>query len=265
VSLTTAIGAPNVIEILLLALLLLAAKDLACVWGLTNQMRGDGAIARRLESGDATQADFDDYVAESNPIDGTLYRMNDGSIKNVLTKVFRSWFTVSVGSATVFALAGATPSSLVLCLGIATGLNAVLHLVTAVVRRLILGHHDSRASDVQVATLTRNWAVARDPLGNLSLYFLLLVYLAIVGFAGLYRSIDAFDAHAFAYGHLALSAVTWIYLSITTIATVGFGDIHPLSVGAQIAVICQIATGPLLLSWLIAVFATQPRESRSDR
>jgi len=247
-----------VIAILLLVLLLLAAKNLACVWGLINQMRVGGAITQRLESGDATQVDFDDYIAESNPIDRALYRMNDGAAKAVLTKLFRSWFTVSVGSATVFALAGAAPSWLVLSLGVATALNAVLHLVTAVVRRLILGHHDSHASDVQVATLTGSWAVARDPLGNLSFYFLLLVYLAIVGFAGLYRAIDAFDAHSFAYGHLALSAVTWIYLSITTIATVGFGDIHPQSTGAQIAVICQIATGPLLLSWLIAVFATPP-------
>jgi hypothetical protein len=253
-----------VIETLLLAFVLLVTKNLACTWGLINQMRDGGAIVQRLESGAANQADFDDYVSESNPIDRTLFRMRDGIARNALTKVFRSWFTVSVGTVTIFALADARPSWLVLGLGIATALNAVLHLVTAVVRRLILGHYDSRASDVQVATLTRNWAVARDPLGNLSFYFLVLVYLAIVGFAGLYCSLDAFDARAFDHGHLTLSAVTWIYLSVTTIATVGFGDVHPLSIGAQIAVICQITTGPLLLSWLIAVFATQPPGNRSD-
>jgi Ion channel len=135
------------------------------------------------------------------------------------------------------AAAGSSPALLVLALGIATALNAVLHMVTAVVRRLILGHHDSHAPDVQVATLTREWAVARDSLGNLSFYFLLLVYLVIVGFAGLYSAINAFDAHAFDHGHLALSFVTWLYLSITTLATVGFGDVHPVSVGAQVAVI----------------------------
>ncbi len=157
--------------ILLATLLLVAAKDTACVWGLVNQMRGGGAMVSRLDNDEATQAEFDAYVTESNPLDRGLDRLKQGAAKTTLAKVFRSWFTVSAGTLIVLAVAGKAPARIILALGIITALNAVLHIVTAVVRRLILGHHDSRATDVQVATLARQWAVARDPRGNLSFYF----------------------------------------------------------------------------------------------
>lgn len=86
---------------------------------------------------------------------------------------------------------------------------------------------------------------------NLSLYFLLLVYLAIVGFAGLCSAVNDAGPHAFSRDDLSVTPVTWIYFSMATISTLGFGDVHPTSTAAQIAVGCQIATGPLLLSWLL--------------
>ena len=235
---------------------LVALKDVAAFWGLAHQIRYGGELAPRMESREATQDDFDLFVANSNPVDRFLYAARNRRLARVLSRGFRSWVTVSAGCVAALLGAGATSRFLVLAVGIATAINAMLHLITAVVRRLIFGQHDSHARDIQIATLTPTWAVSREPLANLSLYFLVLAYFAIVGFAALYQGIDYMDSHAFAHDHLAISGVTWIYLSITTIATVGFGDVHPMSLGAQVAVIGEIATGPLLLSWLISVFLT---------
>jgi hypothetical protein len=43
---------------------------------------------------------------------------------------------------------------------------------------------------------------------------------------------------------------------------VGYGDIHPHSSAATVAVSCQIASGPLLLSWLLATFLSASTSTR---
>lgn len=124
---------------------------------------------------------------------------------------------------------------------------------------MIVGHYDARAPDLQIALVRplTDWAVVDRAFANLSLYFLLLEYLAIVGFGGLYSAVNGAGPHAFSHDDLIVTPVTWRYFSMATISTLGFGDVHPTSTAAQIAVGCQIATGPLLLSWLLSVFATR--------
>jgi hypothetical protein len=77
--------------IAILLLLLMLAKDTACVWGLVNQMRRGGAIASRLDAGRASQAEFDAYVTRSNSVDLRLGRMSPSLAQATLTTAFRSW------------------------------------------------------------------------------------------------------------------------------------------------------------------------------
>lgn len=81
-----------------------------------------------------------------------------------------------------------------------------------------------------------------------------LVYILVVGYAGIYASIVNADPDAFRYPPGVPSWVVWPYFSVVTAATVGYGDVHPVSTVAFVATALGISTGPLLLAWPIAVF-----------
>lgn len=123
----------------------------------------------------------------------------------------------------------------------------------AVVWCLAFGRQAYRLFDVRIpaARQIKEWAVILEPGQNLIPYFLALVYMSVLGFTALYIGIAVVDAKAFAVLG-SRSTITWLYFSITTIATIGDSRIAPSTLGAQVAVIAQLATGPLLLSWLIA-------------
>jgi voltage-gated potassium channel Kch len=86
------------------------------------------------------------------------------------------------------------------------------------------------------------------------LYFLWLVYVSIVGYALAYQYLQWIDPGAFQTLISGSGLINWLYFSAVTTATVGFGDIVPKTEWAQALTLSQILTGPLLLSWLIAVF-----------
>jgi hypothetical protein len=113
--------------------------------------------------------------------------------------------------------------------------------------------------------LIEGWAVSRDRGANRSVYFLLLVFVSVVGYAVLYTSIHAGHPTAFDTGSDDTSIIGWIYFSATTVSTVGYGDIHPHTAIAAFSVTCQIASGPLLLAWLISVLVPSAEDSESIR
>ncbi|MDY7013491.1 MAG: potassium channel family protein, partial [Cyanobacteriota bacterium] len=70
------------------------------------------------------------------------------------------------------------------------------------------------------------------------LLFLGLGFLAVIfGFASFYAELLRHDPHSFS--GLEEGFVS-IYFSIVTFSTVGYGDIHPISIGARVAAICEI-------------------------
>jgi hypothetical protein len=249
---------------LVLVLCLTVAKSIAMSLASWRSVTSGGALVdavRRVES------NTDEIRAEMyrlSPIDHRLAQAKPPAAKAALIFVFRGYSAVSAASLVVL-IAGTSHSAsswLILAVGIAAAACTLLLLLTAVLRRLILGYEDWRTLDVELPALpfAQKWAVYAEQGSNVPIYFLVLMYLAVVGFAGLYSSINAVNGHAFATSS-ASSAITWLYFSITTVSTIGFGDVHPQSAGAQIAVISQIAAGPLLLSWLIAVLLT-PKPTR---
>jgi hypothetical protein len=244
------------------ALALVGFKALACLWGLANQIRTGGKLAVALRNGTADDAALDAWACRANPVDRGITRIQPATVRAVVAACFRSWITVSTGASAVFVASatGSRHTTIELIVAIAVATEAVIHVVTALLRRLILGHHDSRAADVQILSggPFRHWEAAQDYFANLTVYFLVLVYLVVVSFAALYAAIAATQPTAFAHPGITTSTMTWLYFSVTTSATLGTGDIHPRSTWAQLAVTCQIVCGPVLLSWLIAAFATRP-------
>lgn len=117
--------------------------------------------------------------------------------------------------------------------------------------------------DLQIPRLAliKDWAIL-EPGNNLMVYFLVLLYMSVIGFTTLYVGVNASSSSAFSIsgGH---SVFDWLYYSITTMATIGENTVAPRSTAAHVAVVAQLTAGPLLLSWLIAALAT--RDSAPER
>jgi hypothetical protein len=256
----------SVVALVLLsaALALVTIKSFGASVGLVRQILGGGATAERLRKRKLTEAELDRFVLSSGVFMKRLYGLKEGRGRQFLLTLMRGWMTVSIGALVTLLLAPYAHSSgwpgaaawLSLALGIATAFNAMILVITAVVRRLILGAADARGPDVQLpgSGPTHRWAVTHEHGSNLPVYFLVLVYMIAMSFAALYAGLTAWNGHSFAHAHFGPSILVWIYFSLSTVATVGLGDIHPLTTAAAVAVTMEIAAGPLLLSWLLAVF-----------
>lgn len=142
-------------------------------------------------------------------------------------------------------------------LGVLTAGCVLAILLIAVLRRMVLGDDEWRTSDLNPRRfgIPSAWALANDRRAKRSVYLLALIYLQIIGFGALYAALHRVDPSAFSLDGNAETALTWVYLSVTTVATVGFGDVHARSTAAQAAVVVHIGTGPLILTWLLANLA----------
>jgi Ion channel len=246
------------------ALALVTIKSFGATVGLVRQIHDGGVTAEKLRQGRLTERELRDFILSSGVFMKRIYGLKEGRGRQFLLTLMRGWMTVSIGALVTLLLAPHAHSSgspgaaawLSLALGIATAFNAMILVITAVVRRLILGAEDARSPDVQLpgSGPTHRWAVTHEHGSNLPVYFLVLVYMIAVSFAALYAGLTAWDGNSFAHAHFGPSILVWIYFSLSTVATVGLGDIHPMTTAAVIAVTMEIAAGPLLLSWLLAVF-----------
>lgn len=226
-------------------------KDSAYVWGVCEFVSRGARHNSGMREGHWTLKV--DAPAAINPVDRLLSVAvpTDSRTGTTLLALWTTPSVITIGSLVLFTMGPDTSGGVALVLGVAIALGSVLALVMAVLRRLVLGSRDWETSDVQLPEFFSEWAVSTEAGANNSVYFLVLVYLSIVGFAALYFSMEAIDGSAFAHFGSA-SVITALYLSITTLATVGYGDIHAVSDLARVAVIVQISTGPLLLSWLLS-------------
>lgn len=90
----------------------------------------------------------------------------------------------------------------------------------------------------------------------------------IVAFAALYFTISGIsprDFHHVSFTHpsnmnAVLSPVTATYFSVMTAATVGFGDIYPISPWAQVAVLSQVVS----TAAGVTIFAAYLLQTRRD-
>lgn len=165
-------------------------------------------------------------------------------------------------------------SGLRLTLGFTLLLTGLLVLINAPLRRFSLGPFDRYNRDLFV---TGGYRVARDgrlpdarAARGISSYFLWLIYVSIVSFAGVYCVISSEIPGSFEPAIKGLPEA--VLLSISTVSTVSIVPPAPVTLLAQIALALQVLTGPLLFAWLVSellsinpVGAPLPRPSASAK
>lgn len=212
--------------------------------------------------------DDEHHPAAGNPIDRALDVVRPKAARKVLLLLFNAPIAVTLGTIVVLAAPEGSPIATSV-LGIATAGVAMLALITAVLRTLALGSAADRTSEIDLSGTPpfRNWAGVGNRHSpeartvNVFTYFFVLLYMSALGFGALYCSIDLAPGSAFSAGDVEVGRLSWLYFSITTLATVGFGDVHARSAGAQVAAACQIVSGPLIVGWFLAALPGRPAEA----
>lgn len=214
---------------LLFAGLLVTAKVASYAFAVVTLTLRGADLARHLRLKE-TGVEYKHFPSLLSPIDRVVQ-----SWPRAARVAFTTPAVVTIGAVIVFASASPAGRLLTILVGGLVAATAMLALVTAVLRRLVLGQEDVLTSDVQIPAVgvLKDWAVAREAGANASLYFLVLVYLSLIGFAALYFALEVVSPGAFTGASNPDSVVTWLYFSLTTLGTVGFGDIHPETAAAQ--------------------------------
>jgi hypothetical protein len=117
---------------------------------------------------------------------------------------------------------------------------------------------EGRFSDMKPTSATIGMGNASPEQHNmtreaLAVYFLGLIAVSLLSYATLYYGIDTAWPDAFVSARGGTGWLDWIYFSVATASTFGDGEMHVMMPVAQMAVMLQIITGPLLIFWLISV------------
>jgi uncharacterized protein YjbI with pentapeptide repeats len=99
------------------------------------------------------------------------------------------------------------------------------------------------------ARLFRAWRLTSD-CGRSLLRWGISVLVIVLLFAALYTQLDI------DYGDYE-TRLSPIYFSIVTITTLGYGDVLPVSMAAQIACIAEVVTGYMALGGMLSIFANK--------
>jgi mRNA-degrading endonuclease RelE of RelBE toxin-antitoxin system len=244
-----------VVDVIVTWLVALAlTKFTALCWTIPNLLVKGPRVVEDLRRRNVL--DTANFSAEFNPIDRALDRW---AAAPRWRQAALPAFTLPVVTTACAVGALSLPASdvLTVTLGVLTAGCVLAILLIAVLRRMVLGDDEWRTSDLNPRRfgIPSEWALANDRRAKRSVYLLALIYLQIIGFGALYAVIHRVDPSAFSLGGNEETPLTWVYLSVATVATVGFGDVHARSTAAEAAVVAQIGTGPLILTWLLANLA----------
>jgi voltage-gated potassium channel len=102
--------------------------------------------------------------------------------------------------------------------------------------------------------------VSSRPLYEAAEALIVLVTMIVVGFAALYYALDRLDGQ---FDGLR-TRVDAVYFTVTTLATVGFGDISATGQGARVAVTFQMAFDLAFLGIAARVLVTAARRRRDQ-
>jgi len=239
----------------LIVIAMLSVKAMAMLDGMVRLIRSGPSLVRQIEDDHLSNVAIGSILLEWRPVERSIARISYPPLRLAMQGIFNGVGAVTVGMSTTMALFSTdrVTGGLLLTLGIMTATCAFLLLIFAVLRRLVLGQFDLRTDDIQVPNVLgfRNWQVHRDG-SNAAIYFMALVYVNASGFAALYASLARVGVGSFSHVDASSNALSWIYFSVVTLSTVGYGDVHPVNTIGQLAVLLQLTSGPLLLTWLVA-------------
>ncbi|MGE5389467.1 MAG: ion channel [Deltaproteobacteria bacterium] len=94
-----------------------------------------------------------------------------------------------------------------------------------------------------------NDAISKPATGLLK-YWIISFSSITVGFSAIYMELVRLDPHSFVGMHDGVSS---LYFSLVTFATVGYGDIYPLSMVAKLLVMTEVMASMILLPLVIAI------------
>ncbi len=119
-------------------------------------------------------------------------------------------------------------------------------------RRTILDEnylHEFRTTSRTSAAVYAVWKATSDCGRSLTRWALLTLTVALLfGLAYTQVSLDQGDYP---------TALSPFYFSVVTLTTLGFGDVVPASLGAQIVVLVEVVIGYIMLGGLLSIFATK--------
>jgi hypothetical protein len=114
----------------------------------------------------------------------------------------------------------------------------------------------------------------RVALMDMSLFLLGFSVLAIIGYSGAYYAINLIDSNSFkgaicllhpkSFAGAINDILNWLYFSTATFATVGYGDISPLSTVARLLAVTQISVSVGTFVMLINTYSMTP-DTESDQ
>jgi hypothetical protein len=150
---------------------------------------------------------------------------------------------------------------------------ATASFLMAPIAHICMGSYDVHNAGLQpYARRYRKWA-AREveaDRNSILLYFLAIFFVVSSTYALCYNILYTLQSEKFHASFMAFNMtnpdpnfLTWLYYSATTAATVGYGDIYPVNHWAQLVVIAQILSGPVLITWLLATVLTEQRRPPS--
>ena len=94
------------------------------------------------------------------------------------------------------------------------------------------------------------WWLTSD-CGRSIVRWLSVIFFIAILFAGLYAMVDI------EYGMAPQTWFTPFYFSIITMTTLGYGDVLPISITAQMLVVIQVLVGYIMLGGLLSIFANK--------
>ncbi len=86
--------------------------------------------------------------------------------------------------------------------------------------------------------------------------------LVVLLFATTYFVMDQYQAHSFTQG---MTRVDSLYFTVTTFATVGYGDITPVTESARLTVILQMVVDLVLIGLVARAFVNSVRTGLARR
>lgn len=119
-------------------------------------------------------------------------------------------------------------------------------------RRFVMDENylfEFRTSNRLNGVLYRFWKITSDCGRSLTRWAVLTLVMATV-FGALYTQVHV------DYGDYE-SPLSPFYFSVVTLTTLGYGDVLPASLTAQIVVLAEVLTGYLMLGGLLSIFATK--------
>jgi hypothetical protein len=181
------------------------------------------------------------------------------STRALLGNAFRAPPLIIVGAILIFSLSAAAPLVRVIAsiTTVLVGAGMIVYFLAAIV---VERSHRIEVEKLSGLHFDRTSGRPRDPTNAAHPVIVVLAVssLVVLAYATLYHALSVSDAQSFSEAQSKtgfagrLGPLDALYFSAVTMATVGYGDIGPLSDAARLAVVSQIGLGVTSLSLFVS-------------